>query len=431
MPKVAKLLSDRAIRALKCNLSQSGEEIQTFHAIGGVPGLGVQVTPSGARSYLLRTSFNGRRIKTGLGSVSAIGPSQARREAREFLESLRQGIDPRETKKAARRAQSLSRSFEQVALEYLTEVIYQRRNANRKNLAQWESTLRTYAFPQLGHLNVAEITSPQIANALMGIWTTKTDTADKLKSRIKAVLSHAKAKGYVPAHHANPADWESLKHLLPPKRDVQVKNKQPYLHLRDVHRFWRDLSSRDDLRAKCLAFGLLTATRSESLRGARWEEINEEQRSWTIPASRMKSGRAFTVALSSPAIALLGDLPRTGDLIFPNSQGREPHSTYFSNYIKKQMHPQSLARGEGGYVDHDQKGTDGSPKVIVPHGFRATFETWALSESSHDRVTIDIALDHKTGQDMHEHYLRGDVFSKRLRLMNEFALFVTGGRNGA
>ena len=94
------------------------------------------------------------------------------------------------------------------------------------------------------------------------------------------------------------------------------------------------------------------------------------------------------------------------------------------NYLKNQLHPQSLAQGEGGYVDYDQKGTDGSPKVIVPHGFRATFETWALSESSHARVTIDIALDHKTGQDMHEHYLRRDVFSKRLRLMDDWANFV-------
>lgn len=82
MPKIAKVLSDRAISALSCNLGENGEQIQTFHAISGVPGLGVQVTPSGARSYLLRTTFNGRRIKIGLGSVSGIGLSQARREMR-------------------------------------------------------------------------------------------------------------------------------------------------------------------------------------------------------------------------------------------------------------------------------------------------------------------------------------------------------------
>lgn len=426
MPRTAKELSVRAVDALTCNTNEAGEPVYSMHAVGGISGLYLAMWPDGRKSWIYRSTFNGRRIKRGVGSYPKIGLGAARKAARAIAESLLEGVDPRETRRAQAAAKSRQRTFKQVSEEFLNEVVYQRKNANQKNLAQWGSTLSRYAYPYLGSMDVAEVTSADVAAALRPIWSTKTDTADKLKSRIKGVMAHAIAKGYVPDYMANPASSDRLRHLLPAKKDVHVKGKQPYLHLTDVQRFWRDLSAQDDIRAKCLALALLTATRSDSIRGARWEEFDLDSKRWTIPATRMKGGRPFVVALSDTAIDVLRTVPQDHECLFRTVTGKAPHDSWLRLYLRDVLHRQSVSRGEGGFVDPEQRGIDGQPKVVVPHGFRATFETWAVNETRHDQVTIDIALDHKTSQDMHDHYLRSDAFNKRLELMNDFSRFASG-----
>lgn len=428
MARKAKELTQRAVDQLRCHIDQeTGLPKQTSHAVGGVPGLYLHIKPEGGRSWVYRPTFKGKRINRGLGSYPTIGLAAARKAARAVAEGMLEGIDPKETKRAERAARARERTFKQVAEEFLNEVIYQRKNANQKNLAQWGTTLETYAYPHLGRMDVSQITTADVANALRPIWNTKTDTATKLKSRIKAVMAHAIAKEYVPQYMANPATSDRLKHLLPAVKDVQTKGKQPYLHLADVGRFWRDLRGQDDIRAKCMALNLLTATRSESVRGARWEEFDLKAQRWMIPAERMKGNRPFVVALSDAALEVLREIPREGEFLFRTQTGKAPHDSWLRLYLRNFLHEPSLERGEGGFVDPEQVSADGQPKVVVPHGFRATFETWAVNETRHDQVTIDIALDHKTSQDMHDHYLRSDAFNKRLVLMNDFASFVREG----
>lgn len=428
MARKAKELTQRAIDQLRCHIDpDSGRLKETSHAVGGVPGLYLNIKPEGGRSWVYRPTFKGKRIKRGLGSYPTIGLAAARKAARAVAEGMLEGIDPKETKRAERAARARERTFRQVADEYLREVIYQRKNANQKNLAQWGTTLEAYAYPHLGKMDVSQITSTDVANALRPIWEEKTDTANKVKSRIKLVMEHAIAKGYVPQYMANPATSDRLKHLLPPLKDVQKKGKQPYLHLNDVGRFWRDLRALDDIRAKCMALNLLTATRSESIRGARWEEFDLKAKRWTIPAERMKGKRPFVVALSDAALEVIDEIPRDGEFLFRTQTGKAPHDSWLRLYLRNFLHEPSVQRGESGFVDPEQVGSDGQPKVVVPHGFRATFETWAVNETRHDQVTIDIALDHKTSQEMHDHYLRSDAFNKRLVLMNDFASFVAGG----
>ena len=424
MPKIAKTLTEREVRALKCNVSTSGEyegqPIHTRKPVGGVKGLYISMWPDGRRSWILRTTHNGKRANFGLGSCDTVSLSAARKEARKVYEELLDGIDRREVRKAERVARKRDKTFEQVADEYLQTSVFPRINANEKNKRQWAQTLQDYAYPIIGHLSIDAITTDQVADMLGKIWKEKTDTASKLKGRVKEVFSYANSKGYT--DKANPATHDRLKPLLPAARTMRNKRNHPALQLSDAQRFWKDLRARDDLAAKALALNVLTTLRTEPTLHAAWDQFDIKKRRWTVPSVRVKGKDwNYVVPLSDEALQLLKEIPRTGDLLFPNEQGRPFHIDWMRNYLQKQMHGHSLKRGEQGYVDPSQQDSNGNPRKITPHGFRATFETWALTVSHHDQFVIDLQMNHGTGQKMHDHYLRSDGFEKRLALVNDYA----------
>lgn len=140
MPKIAKTLTEREVRALKCNVSTSGEyegqPIHTRKPVGGVKGLYISMWPDGRRSWILRTTHNGKRANFGLGSCDTVSLSVARKEARKVYEELLDGVDRREVRKAERIARKRDRTFEQVAEEFLQTSVFTRVNANEKNKRQ-------------------------------------------------------------------------------------------------------------------------------------------------------------------------------------------------------------------------------------------------------------------------------------------------------
>lgn len=72
----------------------------------------------------------------------------------------------------------------------------------------------------------------------------------------------------------------------------------------------RQLHQRDDASALALEFLILTASRSNEVRDARWSEIDLEARLWVIPAERMKARQERLVPLIDRALAILRALPR-------------------------------------------------------------------------------------------------------------------------
>src|SRR5690625_266109 len=284
------------------------------HGVGGVPGLMLQVTRTGGRSWILRTMVGKKRREIGLGGFPAVSLADARQKAREMRELIQQGIDPVEQRKAARQAlidaQARSITFDDAAKQFLAGNRYEFRNP--KHAAQWESTLRTYASPVIGDLAVDTIELPHILQILKPIWTTKTETASRLRGRIEAVLAWATVGGYRGGE--NPARWKGhLDAVLPkPSRVAKVRHHRA-LPLDDVGEFMAALRKRKGIAARALEFLVLSAARSGEVRGATWDEIDIESRLWTVPGERMKAGREHRVPLSDAAVALLKALPRRED----------------------------------------------------------------------------------------------------------------------
>jgi integrase len=388
MPRVAKELSALEVK----RLTEPG-----MHAVGGAPGLHLQVLPSGGRTWLLRLTV-GRKIhptkpdaaaqvrrEIGLGGYPAVTLQQARDKAREVREKIAQGIDPVAERQATRKALMANRvadmTFETAARSYIDAKGDEWRSP--KHRQQWANSLAAYAFPKIGALPVRDI-----------------DTARKYRDG------------------PNPARWRGhLDMMLPKPTKVTRKGNHAALPVARMGEFMAHLRRMEGVGAAALQFAILTAGRSGKVRGATWDEIDLERGEWTILADRMKMDREHRVPLTHVAVKLLGVLPRFENTkaVFPAPRGGTLSDVTLAAVIKRMR-----VAGKG-YTGPKQNG-----RMVTVHGFRSTFRDWAAEHTNHPREVAEMALAHTTENKVEAHYRRGDLFAKRRALMEDWAGFCTG-----
>ena len=394
MPKVAKELGALAIKQI---------EAPGVHIVGGVPGLMLQLTPGTGRSWLLRVVIAGKRREMGLGSYPGVSLAQARVKASEAREMIRQGADPIECQRIAlntlRASVAATLTFDQCADSYISA--HEAGWKNAKHGQQWSNTLAQHASPVMGSLLVRDVGLPHVLAVLEPIWRTKTETASRLRGRIELVLDWAAARGY--RDGLNPARWRGhLDKLLPKPGKVSKVAHHPALLAADMAAFMVRLRAAEGMGARALEFVILTAARSGEVRGARWSEIDRTEKTWLIPADRMKAGKEHRVPLSEAALALLDVLPviSDNDLVFPAARGGPLSDMTLSAVLRRMA------------LD------------AVPHGFRSTFRDWASELTSYPRDVAEMALAHTIGNKVEAAYRRGDLFEKRRLMMTDWAAFL-------
>lgn len=376
-----------------------------LHFVGGVAGLGLQVAPTGARSWVLRLVVGGKRREMGLGGFPDVTLAGAREAARAARAKVKAGTDPIEEGRANRSAARASRlaalTFDEAARRYIAQ--HAAGWSNPKHAAQWRSTLATYAHPAIGEMLVRDVELPQVLAVLEPLWTTKTETASRLRGRIEAVLDWAIGRGY--RLGPNPARWKGgLAACLPAPAKVARVEHHTALPLGQVGAFMQALRAQAGQGARALEFAILTAARSGEVRGALWSEIDRAAAVWTVSAARMKAKREHRVPLSDAALALLDALPRiAGDaLVFPAQRGGPLSDMTLSAVLRRMA------------VD------------AVPHGFRSTFRDWAAERTNYPREAAEMALAHAIGDKVEAAYRRGDLFDKRRQMMSDWAAFCAG-----
>jgi len=362
-------------------------------------GLYLQVGPNGSKSWLFVFRWAGKRPEIGLGSYPTVGLADARRRAEDARSILAEKPkrDPRVVWAAA--APAVRMTFGDFVDEWLPAVKADFRNA--KHRQQWENTLKTYAA-SLRPMWLDEIHTESVLGALQPIWSTKRETAQRVRGRIERVLDAARARGLRSGE--NPARWRGhLSALLPAQRaNVQHFAAMPYP---DVPAFVAQLRERAASTALCLRFIILTACRSSEARGARWSEIDLAAKVWTIPGERMKAGKVHRVPLSAEALVILQPLhdTRRGELVFPGQTSKKPLSeTAFRALFKR--------CGAAG---------------ITVHGFRSAFRDWCGEATTFPREIAEQALAHTVGNAVEQAYRRGDALEKRRKLMEAWSTYCT------
>jgi integrase len=351
--------------------------------------------------------LNGRSREMGLGPINIVSLADAREKARECRKLLLDGIDPIETRLEARlrtRAEKAkSMTFQECAEAYIKA--HRAAWKNAKHIWQWETSLSMYVFPVFGQLSVAAVDTGLVVKTLEPIWTAKTETATRVRQRIEAVLDWAKARGY--RNGENPARWKGhLDTLLPSPSKIA-----PVVHLAAmsyVPAFFAELRKRETISAKALAFTILTAARSGEARLATLAEIDFKNAIWTIPGGRMKSGREHRVPLSKDALTLVPRDGRPAALLFPASGGAALSDATMRKSLQEDM-------GQAG---------------ITVHGFRSTFKDWVRERTNYPNEVSEAALAHIIGDKTEAAYARGDLFEKRRKLMDAWAVYCTTAQIG-
>jgi hypothetical protein len=278
-------------------------------------GLRLIVGAPGSRKWVFRFMRRGRSQEMGLGGAS-VSLALARERAADARRMLAAGQNPID---GARLAKAGRPTFGQVADDFLSAKQSEWRNA--KHRAQWQMTLQRYCAP-LRSRPVDEIDTASVLEILKPLWTSIPETASRLRGRIETVLDAARARGLIGQHEANPARWRGHLDKLLPKRQKLTRGHHAAMPFAEVPRFMLHLRNRQAVAALALEFTILTATRSGEVLGARWDEIHFKQALWTVPAARMKGGRAHRVALSRRALAVLQklDTDRSGEYVFPGQR---------------------------------------------------------------------------------------------------------------
>ncbi len=384
------------------NLVQHG-----YHHDGG--GLYLQVSNNKNRSWIFRYTKLGKSRELGLGSLQYISLAEARQKRDLLKRMLIDGLDPLDEKRRAKKAVEAKAAkkitFEACAIEYIETHKIKWKNA--KHGAQWESTLRTYAFPVFGQLPVDEIDTQLVLKVLKPIWTTISETASRVRNRVEIVLNWAKVSGF--REGENPARWSGhLENILPSRSEIQKAMHFAALPYDLISNFFADLKLQQGIAPLGLEFLILTGTRTSEVMGSCWNEIDFENNLWVIPPSRMKSGREHRVPLSSKVLDILRKVERKnlGPLIFQNERsGKQLSSSAFLALLKRMNYN------------------------ITAHGFRSTFRDWAGETTSHPREVAEAALAHAVKGKAEAAYQRGDYIEKRFLLMEDWAAYCYSNKN--
>jgi integrase len=370
----------------------------------------LQVTGGGNRrlskSWIFRFEIHSKRRYMGLGSLELFSLAEARIKTLEYRRQLFDGIDPIEARRA-RKAQAALETATGVTFRHCAERYIAGHKAawsNVKHAAQWDSTLSTYAYPVIGKLPVHSVDTGLILKILEPIWSTKAETAGRVRGRIEVILDWARVQSFRKGE--NPARWRGhMDKLLPSHSRVKKVKHHAALPYAELPVFMTKLRKEEGVAARALEFLILTVARTGEVIGAPPGEIKGKV--WTVPADRMKADREHRVPLSAPAAAVAEKMMKdfAEPYVFPGGKAGKPLSNMAMLKLLERM----------GRAD------------LTTHGFRSTFKDWVSETTNHAFEVSEMALAHTIDNEAEAAYRRGDLFTKRIALMDDWGKYCASG----
>ena len=361
-------------------------------------GLHLFITKSGRKSWVQRITIAGRRRDIGLGPFPSVSLAKARQKAYENRAIVAEGRDPLAEKNAPAMP-----TFREAA--HVVHEANKPRWRNPSHIAGWIQTLERHAVPKLGRKSLDEIDQRDVLEVLTPIWTSRPETARRVRQRMRTIFRWGMAHGFM---ESNPAG-EAIDGALPPMPKVKAHFRAlPYQEVSSALETVE--ASQASIASKlCFRFLVLTAARSGEARGANWDEIDLQDAVWRIPGGRMKGGAEHRVPLSRQAVEILGEATAL----------REESGLVFSSPLKKgeplsNMSLMKVLRSVG------------LAERTTVHGFRSSFKNWTLEQTDTPWAVSEAALAHILGNSTEQAYARSDLFERRRTLMQQWADYLLG-----
>ncbi|MDB5781087.1 integrase arm-type DNA-binding domain-containing protein [Caballeronia mineralivorans] len=384
------------------------KEVAPGHYTDG-GGLYLQIADSGARSWVFRFRLGGRMREMGLGPLSRVSLGEARKRATGYRQMVRDQVDPIHARREQQRQQLLETAADAVVtFREAAEAFIQAREPNwknRKHIQQWRNTLKTYAYPVIGDVEVRDIDTAMIVRILQPVWMKKAETARRVRGRIKAILDAQTVLGRRTG--GNPARYvDHLDLVLPRSKKRQDVKHHPALPWEDMPEFIRELETHPRRAARALHVLILTATRTNEVRFAQLEEFDLDNRIWAIPGERTKSGRPLRVPLCDKAVQLVREAMAKAKYgyLFPGFKEGRPLSNMAMLTLLRRMERCD----------------------ITVHGFRSTFRDWVAECTNYPDSLAEEALAHTISSMTEAAYRRRDRLERRREMMNDWARYCAG-----
>ena len=369
-------------------------------------GLRLRVDKNNNKNWVFRYSMFGKSKDMGLGKFPIVTLSDARQKLVNAKKIIYEGKDPIKLKKEKQiELKRKSITFKKIRDEFIETFQVEWSNSKHKN--QWINTLKTYADPIIGDLAPSEIKTHHILSILKPIWSSKHETASRVRQRLERIFSYCIASDFM--DRPNPASLkDNLEFLLP-----KVSKSLSVQHLRSLDYqglpfLIPKLINPHTTPSLALALLITTACRTNEVIGSTWNEINLKDKVWIIPAHRMKMRQEHTVPLNDLALRVLNLIEKNNasPFIFLNAK----KTTHICNNTMRYF----LMKNLPDYF-----------KDTVPHGFRSSFRNWAEENHNYSRRAVELCLAHANKNKVEKAYLRSNLLSKRTEIMNEWNKFLT------
>jgi integrase len=364
-------------------------------------GLYLQISKTGARSWVFRFKQDGRERYMGLGPFNAVSLAEARQKANDARSQRVNGVDPIQARSATRQAtKAASTTFKTCAESYVAS--HSPSWTSERHTEQWQKTLEAYVYPQIGEMSVEQVDTAAVRTVLDPIWFDIPETASRVRNRIELILDAARANGL--RNGDNPARWRGhLDKLLPARSKLQVVKHHPAMSYDKLPAFMARLRERNGASRRALELTILTAVRTDATIAAHSREIDVESAVWAIPADRMKGRRQHRSEHRVPLVGRALEIAKaTADgYLFAGQGGRE------------HLHHKSMIELLDTMGIHD----------ATVHGFRSTFKDWAAECTEFDDWVSEKALAHAVGDETRRAYQRGELLAKRRLLMTAWDVF--------
>ena len=356
------------------------------------------VAPGGSKSWIQRITVAGRRCEIGLGGWPGTTLAQAREKAMDNRRIVRNGGDPLAEKHKVRIPvfQDAARSA------YATYSV----DWSPGHAKAWLRSLEKFVFPRLGNRQVDRIAQSDVLALLNALRKRHPSTARRMRWRLRQVFDWCLSYDFVTVNVAG----DVIKAGLPPRRPAEQNFRAvPHTEVSEVYELIQSAGGAPHPRL-CLLFTILLAARGKEAREAKWEHIDLDTGTWTIPELGTKSRIVYTQPLSDPALAVLSQSRLLCDgspFVFPAA--RSAHKCFNQVVLRGVLERCGLV------------------ERTTVHGFRATFRTWA-DECTDARVDVkELSLGHVVGTPISDPYGRSDLLELRRPLFELWGRYVTAG----